>query len=151
MHARKLHFTAPVHLNWDRQCAKDKYLQSLESILVDLPAYDNSGNIDHHISLINDAMHDAARMAGCLPKRCLHQKLIGARSSVSSVTANAFGGQSGSPMVDLDMELSLNVIRESRGYSVKLLKRKFRMSLKTDLKLSIIVLVQEKSIHSGIK
>ena len=64
---------------------------------------------------------------------------------------NAFGGQSGSPMVDLDMELSLNVIRESRNYSVKLLERKFRMSLIIDLKLSIIVLGQEKSIHCGIK
>ena len=66
MHARNLLFTAPAHLNWNRPCTIDKYIQPLESILITLPAYANSGNIDHHIRLINDAMHDAAHMAGCL-------------------------------------------------------------------------------------
>ena len=70
-------------------------------------------------------------------KRCINEKLIGARSSVSSVTTNAVGGQSGPPMVDLDMELSLNVRGESRNYSVKLLERKFIMTLITDLILNL--------------
>ena len=77
-------------------------------------------------------------------KRCINKKLIRARISVSFVVANAFGGQSGSPMVDLDMELSLNVIRESREYSAKLLEIKFRMPLITDLKLSIIIFRSRK-------
>ena len=38
----------------------------------------------------------------------------------------------------------IKCMRESRNYSAKLFDRKFRMSLITDLKLSIIVLGQEK-------
>ena len=63
-----------VTIKWDAPGIKAKYFDCLQAKLNDLPLYDGTSTIDHHVQQLNEAMRDAAQSAGCVPRRVFKPK-----------------------------------------------------------------------------